>query len=411
MQDLGGKRGRAARVPLVALVALIALLIAATTAAADPSAVVGQWRFDEAGGQTAIDDGPYGLDGRLGASTAADPQDPARIAGESGGALRFADDSFVRLPTADQLAPATLTVEAVVRADQSPGEYRYIISRGAQNCEASSYGLYTGRAGGIAFYVYNGSNYRVTPTAMPSDVWNGQWHHVAGVFDGSTVRLYVDGRPVGAPQPAAVTIAYGLTTPDTYFGTYQGTCALPLTGDLDLLRIWRGPLAADFVGQLSDAALAPPVTPPTDGGSTNQPVPTATQAESQGDAPASRPVLTPAVDGQSLTSITNARPGVTQTAPRPNAPVRACVISPARKTLKLGRATSLTVKVRLRGRPLKSVKVVARYVSSKKKLASAKTARDGRAKLKFKPRSRGKVSVAVWGRGDCAAAAITVVKR
>jgi hypothetical protein len=409
MQGAGGKRGGAVRVPLVALAALIALLIVTASAAAAPSTVVGQWRFDEAGGQTAIDDGPYGLDGRLGASDAADPKDPARIAGLSGGAVRFSDDSFVRLPTADELAPSTLTVEAVVRADQSPGEYRYIISRGAQNCEASSYGLYTAKAGGIAFYVYNGSTYRVTPTAMPSDVWNGQWHHVAGVFDGSTVRLYVDGRPVGAPQPAAVTIAYGLTTPDAYFGTYQGTCALPLSGDLDLVRIWRGPLAADYIGLLSDAALTPPVTtpPPTDG-LTTQPVPTATQTESQGDAPASRPVLTPAVGGQSLTAITDARPGSTQTTPRPNAPVRACVISPARKTIRVGRSTSVTVKVKLRGRPLKSVRVVARYVANRKKLASAKTARDGRAKLKVKPKMRGMVSVAVWGRGDCTVAAITV---
>ena len=411
MQGAGGMRERAARVPLIALAALAALLIAAASAGAAPSAVVGQWRFDEAGGQTAVDDGPYGLDGRLGASDAADAKDPARIAGLSGGAVRFSDDSFVRLPTANELAPPTLTVEAVVRAGQSPGEYRYIISRGAQNCEASSYGLYTGKAGGIAFYVYNGSTYRVTPTAMPSDVWNGQWHHVAGVFDGSTVRLYVDGRPVGSPQPAAVTIAYGLTTPDAYFGTYQGTCALPLSGDLDLVRIWRGPLAADYIGQLSDAALTPPTTtpPPTDG-LTTQPVPTATQTESQGDAPASRPALTPAVEGQSLTAITDAKPGSTQTTPRPNAPVRACVISPARTTIRVGRSTSLTVRVALRGKPLKSVKVVARYVANRKKLASAKTARDGRAKLKVKPKMRGKVSVAVWGRGDCTVAAITVKK-
>lgn len=410
MQGLGGRRGVAVRVPLAALAALIALLIAAAGAAADPSVVVGQWRFDEAGGQTAIDDGPYGLDGRLGASDGVDAKDPARIAGLSGGALHLADGEFVRLPTADQLAPQTLTVEAVVRADQSPGQFRYIVSRGAQNCEASSYGLYTGIAGGIAFYVYNGSTYRVTPTAMPSDVWNGRWHHVAGVFDGTTVRLYVDGRPVGAPQPAAVTIAYGLTTPDTYFGTYQGTCALPLTGDLDLVRIWRGPLAADFVGTLSDTALTPPVTPPSGDGTTSQPVPTATEHDSQSGAPASRPVLTPAVDGQSLTSITDARPASPQTAPRPGAPARACVISPSHRTLKLGKAASLTVKVKLRGKPLKSVKVVARYATSRKKLASAKTARDGWAKLKVKPESRGTVTLGVWGRGDCALAAITVKK-
>jgi hypothetical protein len=408
MQDRGGTRS-AARVPAAVLAALMALLIVAATASADPSAVVGQWRFDEAGGQAAIDDGAYGLDGRLGSTDGADGQDPARIAGLSGGALRLSGDSFVRLPTAGALAQPTLTVEAVVRAVRSPGEYRYIISRGAQNCEASSYGLYTGSAGGIAFYVYNGTTYRVTPTAAPADVWNGQWHHVAGVFDGSTVRLYVDGRPVGDPQPAAVTIAYGLTSPDTYFGTYQGTCALPMTGDLDLVRIWRGPLAADYVGQLSDAALTPPVVPPSTT-LDNQPVPAATEDDSQAGALASRPSLTPAVGGQSLTSITDARPSSTPTAPRPGAPARACVISPARTTLKLGRSSSLTVRVALRGKPLKSVKVVARYATSRKKLASARTMRDGEARLKVKPKAKGKVTLGVWGRGDCAAAAVTVTK-
>jgi hypothetical protein len=389
--------------------ALVLFLMAASTAMADPSAVVGQWRFDEASGQTAIDDGPFGLDGRLGATDGVDASDPARIAGLSGSALHFSGNTFVRLPTNDELAPQTLTVEAVVRAAASPGQYRYIISRGSQGCEASSYGLYTGQAGGIAFYVYNGQSYKVSATAAPSDVWNGQWHHIAGVFDGSSVRLYVDGHPVGTPQPADVSIAYALASPDTYFGTYQGTCALPLTGDLDMVRIWRGPLAADFIGQLSDAALTPPAVPPSNN-LNNAPVPAATDADSQSNAAGSRAELAPAVSGQSLTSVSTGKSGGTQTAPRPGAPVRACVISPAHKTLKLGKSASLSVKVALRGKPLKSVRVVARYVTSRKKLASAKTAKDGRAKLKVKPKSKGKVTLGVWGRGDCTKVSITVKK-
>ena len=118
------------------------------TAAAGTSTVLGQWRFDENGGQTAVDDGPYGLDGRLGVTAEADAHDPDRLPGVSGGALRF-DGSFVRLPGATELEPPSLTVEAVVRADASPGRFRYVISHGAQGCLAGSYGLYTGEHGGI----------------------------------------------------------------------------------------------------------------------------------------------------------------------------------------------------------------------------------------------------------------------
>ena len=46
--------------------------------------LVGQWSFDELGGQSALDAGPYGLDGRLGATAEPDPADPARVGGALG---------------------------------------------------------------------------------------------------------------------------------------------------------------------------------------------------------------------------------------------------------------------------------------------------------------------------------------
>src|SRR4051812_15892307 len=284
------------------LVALGAMTMGASTAGADQSTVVGQWRFDEDGGQTAVDDGPFGLDGRLGPTDGVDDRDPARIAGVSGGALRFDGRAFVRLPHAPELDPTTLTLEAVVRASSTPGRFRYVVSHGAQACTAGSYGLYTAADGGIAFYVFDGSSYRVTAAAGPAQVWNGAWHHVAGVYDGTALRLLLDGHPVGDPLPAPTTIAYGLASSDTYFGTYQGTCALPLTGDVDLVRLWRGPLDPDFIGGLADAALAPPAdTPPTTPPAGD--VPTATDADSHGDAPASRTPITAIAPGVVLPAL------------------------------------------------------------------------------------------------------------
>src|SRR4051812_2097328 len=225
-----------------ALMLMVLAWLGATTPARAASSVLGQWRFDETDGQRAIDDGSFGLDGRLGSTDGTDAADPARIAGRSGGALRFDGRTLVRLPPATELAPRTLTLETVVRAGASPGPYRYVVSHGAEGCIAASYGLYTARDGGIAFYVFDGRSFQLSATAALADVWNGAWHHVAGVFDGAALRLYVDGRPVGDPHPAPLVIAYGLTSFDSYFGTYQGSCARPFTGDLDLVRLWNGPL-------------------------------------------------------------------------------------------------------------------------------------------------------------------------
>ena len=180
-------------------------------AVAEP-AVLGQWRFDERGGQVAVDDGPYRLNGRLGLTDAPDAADPVRIRGASGRALAFDGNASVSLPAADALAVQTLSAETVVRASASPGQFRYLISRGSHGCLAGSYGLYTAAAGGIALYVFDGTRYVVSATAWPADIWNGAWHHVAGTFDGRALRLFLDGQPVGEPMAAPLHIDYAQTS-------------------------------------------------------------------------------------------------------------------------------------------------------------------------------------------------------
>lgn len=384
----------------------LAALGAPTIAMAEPSSVVGQWRFDESGGQTALDDGPFALDGRLGVSPGADASDPERIAGGAGDgnrALRFDGQASVRLPVAEQLKPGTLTLEAVVRADRSPGAYRYVVSHGAQGCVAGSYGLYTAKSGGIAFYVFDGKDYFLTAAVKPSDVWNGAWHHVAGVFDGDTVRLYLDGHPVGVAFPARKPIAYTLTSEDHYFGTYEGTCALPFTGDIDLVRMWRGPLAPDYLGTLADTALGvqPTLAPPTS-------VPSAGQPESQGDAPAARSTVEPIDEGTTLPAPAVATSGKA-VASRPGAPARACQVVSSASRVTAGRKTTVTVRVALRGTPLKNVRVVA-MAASRRRVAVARTTSAGRAKLKVKVARHGTLRVKVAGRSDCGAASLKVVK-
>jgi Concanavalin A-like lectin/glucanases superfamily len=254
------ERTRLSRVRNTALLVLPAGVAALLAAAWSPvtasgQAVAGEWRFDEPDGQVARDTGPNGLHGQLGTGAEPDASDPARIAGLSGGAVRFAGDASVRVPDTSELGPARLTLETVARSDGSPGPYRYIVSRGGQACFAGAYGLYTGEHGGLALYVLDGSRYVVSAAARPADIWDGRWHHIAGTYDGQTVRLFVDGRQVGNGTPAAGAIDYDLPTPDMAVGSYQGSCSMYLIGDVDGVSIWDRALPISQIGDLVRSLL------------------------------------------------------------------------------------------------------------------------------------------------------------
>ncbi len=360
---------------------VIALAVGAQTASADPG-TVGEWRFDEPDGQVALDSGPFGLDGRLGSDDAVDSADPVRVPGVASGALRFGGGSFVRLPDAAELAQPTLSVDTVVRATGSPGAYRYIVSRGGQRCFAGSYGLYTGRAGGVAFYAFDGSGYVVSATARVSDVWDGAWHHVAGTFDGGRLRLYVDGRPVGNPSDGPTRIDWSSTSSTAAIGRYVGSCDLSFSGDLDLVRLWRGALSPGAVAAAADEELQPGA--PVD--------------------PTPRPPL-PAADPPARTAAAPPSGGP-QTAP--GAPARACAMGISRRRIVARERTAVRVRVMVRGLPQRSVKVVARQAGVRKPITKALTGRSGRARLVVKARRAGKVRITALVSPSCATGVITV---
>jgi len=365
--------------------AVLAGVGAQTAAAAGPQ-LVGEWRFDEAG-QTALDGGPFGLDGRLGATTEVDAADPVRIAGARGGALSFTGESYVRLPDAAELDLQELSAEAVVRSAASPGRYRYIASRGGDRCFAGSYGLYTGASGGIAIYVFDGSRYVVSAAAPPADVWDGRWHHVAGTFDGHALRLFLDGRPVGEPAAFSARIDYATTSTATYLGQYAGACDLAFHGDLDLVRIWSGALSPTAI-----VAAA------------------RTESEAGGGAPVLGTPLPGATPPTTLSGRSGKSSG-TRPAAGAGSPLRACVVRVSRKRIQARQRAVVRVGVRLRGRPLRATRVIARWSRKGGVLSAARTGARGKVRLVIRARRAGKLRVsAARKKPSCASAYIKVTR-
>lgn len=225
---------------------LAACALPASGAAAVP--LVGYWPMIEGSGQIVHDFSGHGNNGVLGSSTAVEPSDPTWIKGGLFGAMHFAGGQYVTIPDSPSLEPAKVTVLALVRGSSSPGQWRYVLSKGSMGCTAGSWGLYTGFGGGMAFYVFDGTNFYVSPE-YPTTIWNGKWHVVAGTFDGTTVRLFVDGTEVGTGTtvPLPFALAYNLPGNGVGLGQYDGGCDLSFVGDIDEVSVWSDALP---IGQI-----------------------------------------------------------------------------------------------------------------------------------------------------------------
>jgi hypothetical protein len=237
----------ASRKHVLQLMAAVALGVLGLFMAAVPASAAeigGAWSFAQGFGQVVPDLSGHGLNATLGAA----PNNPTWIRGAFLGlpALHFNGNDYLTVPDAPSLDSAQVTVAAIVRSVSSPGADRYIVAKGAIQCFNSSYGLYTGASGGLSFYVSNGPNsFTVSPDAG-AGIWDGRWHVVVGTYDGSTVRLYVDGRQVGTGTPSTISIQYGLPDGNQMaIGDYLGPC----------------PTSLGFVGDMAGVAVSQSVTP------------------------------------------------------------------------------------------------------------------------------------------------------
>jgi len=152
---------------------------------------------------------------------------------------------YLQIPNNPLLEPETITVQVWVRANEPPEAFSYVVAKGAYKCWAASYAIYTGITRGLIFYV---SDWKTAKSVVASadagrHIWDGRWHHIAGTFDASAIRLFVDGAQVGEAlrPPSGFKIRYGLPQGDDLFvGIYGvgGKCmASPFKGEIDGVTI------------------------------------------------------------------------------------------------------------------------------------------------------------------------------
>ena len=154
--------------------------------------------------------------------------------------------------------PADVTVSAWVRNNGAPTSFDYILAKTLDGGKAS-YALYTSGSGGLFFFASNAGAFFLSNNAG-AGIWDGEWHHVAEVYDssGPSVQLYVDGVAIGAakPGPAAISYASGAGFGDFTIGTYNGASPIfDWIGKIVEVRVYDTALTGAEILNLATAVL------------------------------------------------------------------------------------------------------------------------------------------------------------
>lgn len=218
------------KLTIVAATVLFSLTFTVFPILAGSNGLVARWNFNSSSGRV-LDSSGNNLTGIV------DGAKPTP--GKFGKAFDFSNGGYIRIPNNPSFEPANLSVEAWVKSDGSPGTFNYILTKGSKDCFAASYAFYTGASGGLIFYISDGTGFSLSPDAG-TGIWDNKWHHITGTFDGSTVRLFVDGAEVGGGASTGLEIGYNLPSGnDIFIGKFNEACSFDFNGQIDEVRIWN----------------------------------------------------------------------------------------------------------------------------------------------------------------------------
>ena len=154
----------------------------------------------------------------------------------------------ITVADAADLRPAQLTVEAWLKPDPTIGAYSPALMKSTTaNTWNDGYGLQMNSDGTqISFFVNNYSSGSISVALT-----KGSWSHVAGTYDGATLKLYLNGE-LAASRAYTTPITH--STAPLWIGAGPGSYAWK--GDVDDVRVWNvvrsaTQIAAAFGGPLT----------------------------------------------------------------------------------------------------------------------------------------------------------------
>jgi hypothetical protein len=198
-------------------------------------ALAGWWKLDN----NAQDSSGNGNHGTLGAN-------PTWTTGRIGAALYLnGTDDHVDCGNGATLdITDRITVAAWIKPnDVGNGEHNDFVGKGDH-----AYALKHNKNNTLEFFIYDGTWYSANSDVLTSG-FNGTWHHVAGTYDGTQVRLYVDGKLVAGTLHAG---AIASTTHRVNIGRNSERTVRQYNGVIDDVRIYRGALPTSEIVKLAN---------------------------------------------------------------------------------------------------------------------------------------------------------------
>jgi chitodextrinase len=222
-----------------------------TTPAVDSTGLIAAFSFDEGAGTAVPDLSGHGNDGSISGAI-------WTSAGYFGGALSFTGSSKVVVADNPSLDLTTgVTLEAWVRPSTVTGGWRDVIYKGNDTYYLEATTPSGVPAAGLTLVSAGNSN-----TYAPSALAVNTWTHLAQTFDGSVVRLYVNGVQVASQNRSGtlVTSTYPLEIGgDSIYGQY-------FQGLIDEVRVYnvartavqiQGDMAAPLAATTPVVSLSP----------------------------------------------------------------------------------------------------------------------------------------------------------
>ncbi|HEY2434211.1 MAG TPA: LamG-like jellyroll fold domain-containing protein [Vicinamibacterales bacterium] len=162
--------------------------MAAVTTTATVPELVAAYSFNDGSGSTALDSSGTGNTATIGSATWS-------TAGKFGGALSFSGSARVVVPDSPSLHLSTaLTLEAWVNPTAVSSAWRDVVYKGNDNYYLEATTDSGGRPGAGVTLASSGNSNTYAPAVLSPNTWT----HLAETYDGTTVRLYVNGVQVAA---------------------------------------------------------------------------------------------------------------------------------------------------------------------------------------------------------------------
>lgn len=228
---------------------MLPLIVSSSWAIKDESLML-YLPFEEGGGEVTKDQSGHGIEGKLvGAKWSAD--------GKFGGCLLLeSSDQYVEIPAVPQLdITDQITIEAWIFPQESQPDSNILGRRSSANvggyCVQWS-AQFTGKPQ-IETWIFLGG-WQGTRRLQQIAPELNQWHHIASVYDGKSIKQYVDGQ-LDTERPASGKI----NSVQEVFRIGKAQTGLPgMIGKVDEVAIYNRALSEDEIKQdMSKGVISP----------------------------------------------------------------------------------------------------------------------------------------------------------